>query len=841
MEPKDYQVRCLDRIKEYLQHLYDLKQISDRNVARDGVDAALDFPAKAWGKLDRMFRGYHSRKDGMSRPLPCFCIKVPTGGGKTFLAVKTIDLINTTYLKKQTGLVLWVVPTTQIYRQTLQSLRDREHPYRQHLDLASGGRTEILEKTQRFTPQEVSENLCVLLLMLPSASRENKDVLRMFKDSGSFGEFFPPEDHVQEQLSLLKQVPNLDTFEKENAFWGKQIKTSLGNTLRLLNPILILDEGHKAYSKTAQNTLCGFNPSIIVELSATPPQESNILVDITGIELNREEMIKFDLHVINKASPDWKDTLLEAHNKLALLDIKAKEFQADEGKYIRPICLIQVERTGKEQRSGKYIHSEAVREHLLQVIGAAPEEVAVKTSEKDELKEVDEIGGLMSSDCKIRYIITKQALQEGWDCAFAYVLCVLTNPGSKTAMTQLVGRILRQPYAKKTGVKELDESYVFCFQQKGADLLEDIRKGFSGEGLGDLAGRIDLEDSRGGPTLFERESTICEKFKKSADQVILPVFAIRDGSQWRLVSYSMDILSRIPWDNVNLTRTFSTTLSAVEEKDIEQVAGLSENIHEVITQREVRDLKRGGIRVDSVFMARHLLDIVPNPWVAHEISESVLSHFLKKYDEKRVTNNFVFLIEELRKNLITEKDRLAKEVFHQLLCESKMRFLVILNEVGFRFRDKVPVKSTRWMTKQDGMPLERSLFDPVPEDSFNALEREVAWYLEEQDKLLWWFRNESKKDYSVQGWKKNRIYADFIFTDRDGEPEQFNRVFVVETKGLHLLNPDTEYKKDVFQICNKAAKKTTRTKLGMELDMPNIEFHVVDEGDWRSKLNELFA
>ena len=129
-------------------------------------------------------------------------------------------------------------------------------------------------------------------------------------------------------------------------------------------------------------------------------------------------------------------------------------------------------------------------------MGVPAEEIAIKTSEKDELKEVDDVGGLLARDCKVRYIITKQALQEGWDCAFAYVLVILTNPSSKNALTQLVGRILRQPYARKTQVLELDESYVFCFQQRGKELLESIKSGFEQEGLGDLRGHVAAEDER---------------------------------------------------------------------------------------------------------------------------------------------------------------------------------------------------------------------------------------------------------------------------------------------------------------------------------------------------------
>jgi len=186
----------------------------------------------------------------------------------------------------------------------------------------------------------------------------------MFRDNGGFQEFFPMEDDLKRHKEMLEKIPNLDTFESESSFWGRQIKTSLGNTLRLLNPTIILDEGHKAYSETAQDTLRGFNPSLILELSATPTEASNTLIDIKGIELSREEMIKLDLHIINKASPDWKDTLLESIKKRNFLEKRATEYEANSGVYIRPICLIQVERTGKEQQGGKFIHSEDVREYL---------------------------------------------------------------------------------------------------------------------------------------------------------------------------------------------------------------------------------------------------------------------------------------------------------------------------------------------------------------------------------------------------------------------------------------------------------------------------------------------
>ena len=838
MELKEYQIRALSQVKTYFTLLADWREKSEQIP-----DAEIDFPAKAWEKA-KTGRGYKPRKNGIGEPLPNFCLKIPTGGGKTFLAVKIIDVANMVYRKKKTGIVLWIVPTTQIYRQTIQSLKDRDHPYRQHLDIASGGRTVILEKTDRFSPLDVEENLVVLMLMLPSANRQTKETLKVFKDSGGFQDFFPAEDDIEKQEKVLKHIPNLDTYHQEKGFWGKQIKTSLGNTLRTLSPMIILDEGHKAYSEGAQNTLRGFNPCMIVELSATPSQKSNILVDISGRELHHEEMIKLDLHVVNKVSPDWKDTLLAGVNKRNVLEEKAREYEANSGNNIRPICLIQVERTGRDQRGARYIHSEDVREHLIKTVGIPTEEVAVKTSEKDELKEVDNIGGLMDRDCKIRYIITKQALQEGWDCAFAYVLVILTNPASKNALTQLVGRILRQPVARKTKFRELDESYVFCFKQKANELLSSIRDGFSREGLGDLRSQIipDMEEDGEGGEQPERLIKIRKRFKKAASSTILPVFMVRRNRSWKPVNYEMDIAAQIPWDHIDLEPVRSLTLSMSEEKDIEHVATLSEDIRKVIEEKETIKLKEGGIRVDPVFMTRQLCDIVPNPWMAHEFAQTVLTHLAEKYDHKMIASNFVFIIEELRKQLDRGKDRLSENIFQQMLSSGQMRFLVIGEKFDFTFPKSIKVKPTaETLSRKDGQQLQLNLFGFVPEDEFNETEKAVAWYLEGQKRLFFWYRNRSRRDYAIQGWRKHKIYPDFIFTATASEgKDDYEQVYVVETKGLHLMgSADTGYKRKMFSICNREAKSRSWAELGPAMKDRLLRFEVLAEDEWQAKLNEM--
>ena len=851
---KEYQKRTLAAVREFLEGLDEWR---GKAAAALGVDPELDFDwvRKAWEKSVPA-RVYYPRKNGLSEPLPSFCLKIPTGGGKTLLATKVVDLVNTHYRKRQTGLVLWIVPTTQIYNQTLKALKDRDHPYRQQLDMASAGRTLTLEKTSGFGPRDVRENLCVLLLMLPSANRETKEQLRMFRDSGGFDRFFPADDDVDAHRTLLNGVPNLDTFEQEGGFWGRTAKTSLGNTLRLLRPLIILDEGHKAYSRNAKATLEGFNPCMIVELSATPPTGANVLVDIQGRELNEEEMIKLDLHIRNSASTSWKNTLLASIEHRQRLEEEARAHEANTGVYIRPICLIQVERTGRDQRRPGVVHADDVRDYLLRHPGINEELIAVKTSQKDELKDVDEAGGLLSRECPIRFIITKQALQEGWDCPFAYVLTILTNPGSKSALTQLVGRILRQPYARKTRVPWLDECYVFCFQRRGADLLQEVRKGFGLEGLYDLEGKI-VTDAEGEPARPSESVTLKqrERYRNAARDLVLPAFMIKDGREWRPVQYEADILSRVPWDEVDVSPLSELPLGRGVPGDVELRAGLDDEplldnpeaaaAWTSATGEGLPPWGSSGGEIDYYFAASHLLDAMPNPWRGHEAARRVFGALLERHPRERVAGNYVFILEELRKRLEAERDRLSRRVFEEMLAAGTMRFLVVMDDLRLNCLPRtIDTTIGKQANREDGGQYLLNLFDRTNEDELNGLENKVATYLDRQERLFFWYRNRARKDYYLQGWKRGRIYADFIFTLRpdEADDDEYHQVFVMETKGIHIKqSADTDYKRSVFDICTEHASKKEWAKFVPAMRNKVMRFEIVDEDEWEQRLNAMLA
>jgi len=595
-------------------------------------------------------------------------------------------------------------------------------------------------------------------------------------------------------------------------------------------------------------------------LSATPSLHDNVivqgdnlaalkalLVEILGRELLKEEMIKLDLHIQNRRSTNWKDTLLSSIEHRQKLEDEARKHEAETGVYIRPICLIQVERTGRDQRKAGIVHADDVKEYLLTHPAITLEQVAIKTSQTDDLKEVDEIGGLLSRDCPIRFIITKQALQEGWDCSFAYVLTILTNPGSKSALTQLVGRVLRQPYAKKTPNPWLNESYVFCFQRKGAELMKEVRRGFGLEGLGDLEGRV-VEDSGGIPqpgaeVVFEQRA----QYRKATKNLVLPAFMILDNKQWRLVHYDVDILSRVPWSEVDVSPLFDLPLSAEDRKDVEIRASLEEEILGQSPEIKARAIEAAeSAELDYAFAASHLLDVMPNPWRGSELVRRVFDALLKKHSRKRVADNFVFVLEEIRNRIDRDRDRLAQKVFRDLLEAGSMRFMVVADDLGF---NRLPRKTTalsgqkKAIRQDDNNQFELSLFDFVAEDELNGLENKVATYLDKQERLFFWYRNRARHDYYVQGWKRGRIFADFVFTLKPDEPDngdEFHKVFVAETKGIHLKkSADSDYKRSVFNVCNKHAKRKDWSEFVPAMRGKVMRFEVVDEEEFEKRLNEL--
>ncbi len=869
MELKDYQQQALDTLDRYLEALKKARRQADEfstlnidqlpSVLREQsailARAATDYPLAAWKTLretsvlpgvtntqgQSLIPEHISRQSASNEPIPHVCLKVPTGGGKTLLGVEAVR-----HLKLGTGFVLWLVPTKAIYTQTYDAFRNKEHPYRQILEHASGGRVKLLQKDDRFTKQDIENYLCVMLLMLPAANRNrNKEFLKIFRDSSGYASFFPIEDDVREHQALSEKYPDLETAGGDQpnqtrlAMNPKDqlIKQSLFNVLKLLHPTVILDEAHKAYGSPDMGRNKGFveavnrlNPRFVLELSATPKLGiSNILVNISGLALKEEEMIKLPIQLRNFPNADWRYTLAQTKIERDKLEEAAKRFQEAENRYIRPIAVIRVDRTGKNQRDGIKVHAEDAREELIEALGVPPEQVKVKSSDQDELAGID----LMSPFCPVRYIITKDALKEGWDCPFAYLLALLDTTTAATAMTQMIGRVMRQPYARATNQPELDSCYVLCYNKKVKDAVANVKKGLEAEGLTGLG---DFVEGTG----VERVQRTIERRHGYRDiDIFLPRVLHKDGRNWRELNYERDILSAIDWHQLGAV----APINLGEEAQLQEIRATIHLQDDAVIDKKLQESAAHNLEV--AFFVRRLMDVLPNPWHAARIVKATLSAYYEKgVNEETLYTHRLYLSEYLKRQLRVRVDKLAEAVFCEKLEAGKIQFnLQADGALNYQMEKILLVNlapEARPLTRSHGDPLQQNLFEQVFEAEFNNLETDFALYLDKQDAIQWWHRIAAKQEYFLQGWRRDRVYPDFVACLQRSQTGP-QRLCIFETKGQHLEgNNDTTYKQKLIETLEIAYRNATPHGT-MNITAPNnktMSFRMLFEDSWRETVNE---
>ncbi len=858
----EYQNRVLARLDDYLTELAIQKIKADKIVAAnvgesdpDLIRPVPDFPRKTWEALRaaaklpeaRLDIPFSPRFDGMVEPVPNVVFKVPTGGGKTFLAVAALSKIFGRYLGRQTGFVLWIVPNEAIYTQTKRQLVDRQHPFRQMLDVLSGQRVKILEKDDQLDAREVDSHLCVMLLMLQSSNRENKDSLKMFRDRGDVQGFFPPEGDQEAHALARTKTPNLDVYDLSGAAYAwPQVKDSLGNALRLIRPVVVMDEGHKAVSELAFATLYGFNPCFVLELSATPKDVlantgknpkparfSNVLVQVQGIDLDREGMIKMPLNLDPRSGTDWRDTLLAALERLRALDDAARNFQAESGRYIRPILLVQVERTGADQRDGAHVHALDAKEWLMKVGGLDEAEIAVKTADTNDLATSENLDLLLPSN-RVRAIITKQALQEGWDCSFAYVLCSLAASANLSAMTQLVGRILRQPHALKTGIAALDESYVLTHHANTADVVDAIKKGLEEDGMGDMVREIRTND----PANTKGPRKITRRAAFTNTEIYLPkVLWVNDGVV-RELDYEEDILFALDWTGLDvapLVAKIPVNASAAD-KQMRRFRLADQGDERVVaelasTLPEVRQF-------DVPHAVRMISDVVPNAWWARAIVGDVLSGMKARgFDQGLLGTLAGLIVEELRAWLSQVRNNKAEVLFRSQVTAGRIQFRLRTDHNNW----KMPLDAETYEPEgAEKLGVEKSLFSPIYRGDFSSQdERDIAVYLDGAQALTWWHRNVARSHYAIYGWRREKVYPDFIFGVQHGPLDR--RLVVLEVKGKHLAgNDDTEYKKALLQLVSESFSVENVERVGelelVETNGVSVACDLVLLPEWKTKL-----
>ena len=533
------------------------------------------------------------------------------------------------------------------------------------------------------------------------------------------------------------------------------------------------------------------NPSLVIELTATPTvAKSNLLVDVAGQDLKAEEMIKLPVQVTSFANTDWHHTLGQAHSKLEELYSEAVSLQNSEGRYIRPIAVVRVERTGKDQRDGERIHAEDVREYLTQNLGVPGESVAVQSTASRELDGVD----LLSEFSPVRWVITKAALMEGWDCPFAYMLVMLDNTSARRAITQLVGRVLRQPHARLTGREPLDQCYVYCQSTDVSDAVQYVKDALEQDGMGDLDDNVLSSQA----TTF-KTVTVQQRDKFREAEIFLPKVLHQDANGgWEELDYQRHILPGIKLHAIGSPSPQSAQPDRPREAratvDLGE-AGASAAYY------NPRDLHVDE-SVKISWYARRISDVLPNPFqAARVVQELVQRMYDAGEDDRKIYRQRSALASQLREHVVNAMDQQAENVFRAKLAAGKIRFDLETNDQNHRMRKyyELLVADSDVQLQRYAQPVQLSLFEPVFDRDFNDLERRFAFYLDEQKALRWWHRVAVRQhgEYYLRGWRSERVWPDFVAMggEKNGKPN----VLVFETKGDHLSgNDDSEYKKRLF-------------------------------------------
>jgi len=494
---KAYQTATLDALRRYL----------DKTVALD--DAATAF--------------YAATKRAYIEPaelpgLPYVCLRIPTGGGKTILAAHSIGVAADAYLRHDAPTVLWFVPSQAIREQTLDTLRDRAHPNRRALADRFGENVRVMTVTEALYAKRADYDggAVVIVATLQAFRVGDTEGRKVYEANGELMDHFSGLDPATR--ARLQSGPSGDPIP------------SLANVLCLRRPMIIVDEAHNARTSLSFDTLARLSPSLIVEFTATPvtPAEhkpdkgifaSNVLHQVSAAELKAADMIK--LPVILRGRSDPRETIAEAIAWLDELTDTARAEAGKTGEFVRPVMLVQSEAKSKLKET---LHAEVVKTMLVEDFNVPEDHVVIATGDTRGLEGID----LFDPTCPIRFIVTQQALKEGWDCSFAYVLCSVAEQKSARSVEQLLGRVLRLPHARRKQHEDLNRAYAFATTtafQEAAKMLSDglVENGFEKIEAKALV-RFEEEPLRGledGGSAYVFEETFTEGIDLSAHKAII--------------------------------------------------------------------------------------------------------------------------------------------------------------------------------------------------------------------------------------------------------------------------------------------------------------------------------
>ena len=553
MTPKQYQKNSLHWLQRYYQKCREMQQ------AEEAFPASMAFTSVTAEIHEGQGLPYAPVKQVPG--IPYVCLRIPTGGGKTLVACEAVSLGVKDLLQQDRALILWLVPSDTIRSQTLSRLQDSADPYRQSLDTNLGNVAVLdIDEAIRMKRGLLDSHTVIVVATMQAFRRKDMSSLKVYGNNGDLMSHF--ENLPPELLEVVEREP-------EGHF-----NQSLVNVFRLRRPFVIIDEAHNARQPLSFETLRRLNPSAVLELTATPnlkPQKvtdegetyenpaSNVLHSVSAYALKAEEMIKLPIYL--RYREPWDELLGDAIGTLKHLEGEARQEEALTGEHLRPIMLLQAQPEYKDKAS---ITVETV-EAKLKEYGIPESEICVHTGSRRGLDGIN----VLTKANKVRYIITVQALKEGWDCPWAYVLFSVAEMSSNKAVEQILGRVLRMPQAKRKQREDLNNAYAFVASTKfddAAKALKDglIASGFEGQDADELIVERPLFAGTGDEIAKVPETPVAVTLSKKPKSAL-----------------PLDVIEAVTWDAATGTLTIEKPLTKDQEEAVVQWAGTEQTKDQV--------------------------------------------------------------------------------------------------------------------------------------------------------------------------------------------------------------------------------------------------------------------
>jgi type III restriction enzyme len=282
----------------------------------------------------------------------------------------------------------------------------------------------------------------------------------------SGGQLFPTTINIFNIAKISSEVrggrsPRIRSFREEI---GESYFDYLAS---LPDLVLLMDESHRYRATAGMRAINELKPILGLELTATPFTESaggpiafhNVIFDYPLARAIEDHFVKEPAVVTRKnfssagKSPEVIQTVkLEDGIRLhESVKVDLETYARENGeRIVKPFVLVIARDTTHAGKLLKSIQSDAFFQGRY-----ADKVIQVDSSVKEE-ETVEKLLTVERNDNPIEIVIHVNMLKEGWDVTNLYTIVPLRAANARTLIEQSIGRGLRLPYGKRTGVTAVD-------------------------------------------------------------------------------------------------------------------------------------------------------------------------------------------------------------------------------------------------------------------------------------------------------------------------------------------------------------------------------------------------